>query len=143
MGHGMRLTAGMTVMSAAGVEYYFKPDHRDLTAVKSQWTVPEEDELQIFEEGYRNDGSIVFWQLRLHGGAVAVVGSSAAQFGPARHLHLAMFRGANLPWHGYPADTQRNNQDVPPPHVVALWVNSNLLSKRQAVRLRGRRPWTR
>jgi hypothetical protein len=129
------LTSGETVVTAQGISYFFKPDHRDGTAIKSQWRVDYAAELDMFERSYV-DGSPKLWHLS--GGTS--VGVSARAYGEPRNLYIALFRSGDV-WHGYPADPQRSVGDIPPTAVVRAWKQRGLLSKAQAVRLLGQRPW--
>ena len=55
---------------------------------------------------------------------IVPIGESAADFGDVHPLHIAKFVDSNVSgiWHGYPADPDRLDQDVPPPEIQAAWL---------------------
>lgn len=108
--------------------YSSKTDHRDGTALKSQWTIIYRDEIASFELATREGWSsspTTRWGLHLNPRANNL-GQSASAFGtPTRALFIAKFvhGNANDAWHGYPADPYRNPQDIPPNSVLRTWTS--------------------
>ena len=106
--------------------YRSKPDHRDGTNLKSQWTILYNQEVASFDLATREDwssGATTRWGLHMNP-APGNLGQSASAFGtPTRPLFIAKFidGDANDLWHGYPADPYRNQHDIPPSSVLRAW----------------------
>lgn len=123
-----------------GHTYFFKPDHRDRTAIiKSQWDLEPSEELELFVRSHVPD-ALVSWGVLILGNSPSKLGESATAFGRARRLHIAKFI-CRVPIHGYPADTERNVQDIPPIRFVNELRTSGFITKSQAIRLKGQKPW--
>jgi hypothetical protein len=112
--------------------YRSKPDHRDNTALKSQWVIVCADEVSCFNlatsQNWSSDAS-TRWGLHFSPN-VANLGQSALAFGiPPRALFIAKFidGNANDLWHGYPADPYRNEHDLPPTSVLKIWQSQSHL----------------
>jgi hypothetical protein len=108
--------------------YCSKTDHRDGTRVKSQWTIPFEDEESSFDratESKWSSNATVRWGLHFRMSSPENLGDSAAICGtPPRRLFIAKFVDGNArdSWHGYPADPYKNQQDIPPTSVLKAWL---------------------
>lgn len=133
------MTSGDTVQATNGCHYFFKPDHRDGTKVKSQWGLTYEAELALFEAAHE-PGRPKIWYLSRVDNKPQVIGTSAEALGNLRPLHIALFLCAS-PVHGYPADPQRNISDIPRAKIISQWRANGLLSKPEAVRLRTQKRW--
>ncbi|GAA2721530.1 hypothetical protein CAE01nite_00520 [Cellulomonas aerilata] len=111
-----------------GHSYVVKSDHRDGTALKSQWTVPVPDEHEAFRTSVVNSwhraGS--GWGLHLDQDSVAKLGESARAYGSAADLYVAFFQLGDI-CHGYPSDPLRSSREIPPAHVQRDWLDRNLL----------------
>lgn len=113
-----------------GVYCKIHPHHRNGNPNKSQWTVSMCDELWAFVvsriQGWVGKGQA--WALHVVRGNVSVVGVSSDR---ARDLHLCRFvdPNSNNRWHGFPADYQVRQQDIPPVSVLRQWLGASLISK--------------
>lgn len=109
--------------------YKIHPQHRDGNTKKSQWTIPETDERQCFDRAYWEgwqDQPATYWSYYLHEGSVSYLGiAEECKHEPERKLIIAKFVGDSTPqeWHGYPADPQKKQQDVPLPAVLKMWLD--------------------
>jgi len=96
---------------------------------KSQWRIPEVDERSTFDQArIRNWLSVTCgWGLHTPNGVVSVLGVAQDH---NRQLFVAKFIANAAPalWHGYPADHQRNPQDIPGIEVLRDWMISGLLT---------------
>jgi hypothetical protein len=101
--------------------------HRDGTPGKSQWIISELQELASFEGAITNGWCMthVGWGLHSPNGTPEYLGVAIDR---CTRLFLAKFVGGDLIWHGYPADPQRNYQDIPHPILLREWLNDGLLT---------------
>lgn len=112
-----------------GILYSHHPDHRNGTARKSQWIIPEHDERVCFStartRGWTSEG--VGWGLHLPNARVEYLGIDD---GGEYSLFIAKFVDGNKngQWHGYPGDPQRHAADIPSPDVLRSWLHCELLS---------------
>jgi hypothetical protein len=125
--------------------YLPNPKHRDKSPNKSQWTITVADELVCFREADQRAWLLVDegWGLHLTAGLPAYLGVAAVD--QTRKLFIAKFVVSHVPpvWHGYPADPQSNEQDIPGEVILGRWLDSGLLpaskirkvGKKQACRL--------
>ncbi len=124
--------------SVAGHLYEVKKDHRDKTAIKSQWTIPVASEYAVFEgtvtHSWQHNGQ--GWGLHLVDGVVSKLGDSAKAHGKVHDLYVAFFVFAAV-CHGYPSDPVRSTREVPPAVVLKDWQDQELL-RPQALRKIGR-----
>lgn len=113
---------------APGVVYEAHPDHRNGTRHKSQWLIPEPDEVKSFRLSHASDWLVnqVGWGLHLANNRPAVLGTSSDRM---RQLFVARFidGSANDIWHGYPADHVRRNTDIPNQGLLKEWMDSGYL----------------
>jgi hypothetical protein len=107
-----------------GYTYAVKPDHRDGTAVKSQWRITIAEEVASFVLTTQRT-----WFVEDRGWGLHVVNGKAQNLGVARdrtqQLFVARFEG-ELPkqyWHGYPADHVRRTDDIPTEGIARDWIN--------------------
>ena len=122
-----------------GPQYLEKGDHRDGTAIKSQWVITFVQEQQAFQLS-RNAGwspGPRGWGLHLAGAQPQYLGRGArAQQRHGVDLFIARFDEGNPNvWHGCPSDPQINNQDVPPDAVLQDWVAQQYISRPQQRRI--------
>ena len=115
---------------SAEMHYIIHPDHRDSSPQKSQWTISERTEKDIFVDALARkwvettDG----WGLWFPNGKIAYVGMSSDN---KRQLFIARFvdgTASNI-WHGYPADHQRCQRDMPSANVLGAWLRSGALPR--------------
>lgn len=110
-------------------KYFFKSDHRDGTAEKSQWTIDAGKELNCFVLSHKNQwtGVRVSW-------GIHIVKNKAIELGRNFNdtpLNVAVFYDSfkkNV-WHGYPADFKRNAKDIPSTNVLVQWREKNYIKK--------------
>jgi hypothetical protein len=114
----------------SGVTYASKPDHRDNTVVKSQWTITVEQEVGSFrlaeaQHWFDDDRG---WGLHLENRSAAYLGLGIDR---THRLFVARFEGArnNTYWHGYPADHTRRTEDIPTEWIALQWIAENYLPK--------------
>jgi hypothetical protein len=119
--------------------YACKRDHRDGTRVKSQWTIPVEDEHASFVLGIDSDwvSGQSAWGLHLRDGAADYLGRSAVSPGPSVNLSIAFFQLASSTCHGYPSDPKRSIRELPPEAVKSDWLSKGYL-RSSVVRKLGR-----
>lgn len=108
--------------------YAGKADHRDGTRIKSQWTIPVDDERASFtlgiDSGWVNGQSA--WGLHLRDGVADYLGLSAVIPGPSVKLPIAFFQLATT-CHGYPSDPKRSVREIPPEEVKSDWLSKGYL----------------
>ncbi len=119
-----------------GLRYGSKPDHRDNTAVKSQWTISVEHEVACFRFTAARH-----WFDGDRGWGLHLVDDSAAYLGVGidrtHRLFVARFEGDrnNTYWHGYPADHTRRTDDIPTEGIALQWIIANYLAKSKVRKL--------
>lgn len=124
--------------AVAGHAYEVKADHRDRTAIKSQWTIPVSGEHAVLEGTVANSWTqdSQGWGLHLENGVVSKLGESAKAHGKVYDLYVAFFVFAPV-CHGYPSDPVRSTRELPPASVLKDWQDQELL-RPQALRKMGR-----
>lgn len=122
----------------AGERYLSKPDHRDSSPAKSQWTVAVSVEYEIFETTINNSwrSSDAGWGLNLVNEVAQPVGLSARDQGDPCLLHVAFFQLASV-CHGYPSDPRRSVREIPIEAVRKDWLERKLV-RPAAIRKMGR-----
>ena len=108
--------------------YASKPDHRDGTSTKSQWTISVIDEHACFALGVDSDWKLGphSWGLHLIDGTAAYLGRAAVNPGPNMDLCIAFFQLADT-CHGYPSDPKRSIREIPPDAVRSDWLSKGYL----------------
>lgn len=120
-----------TAESAGGITYLFKADHRDGSALKSQWSITQAEELAAFDladsEAWLTNSE--GWGVHIADGRAQYLGVSA---GGSIKLFVARFRGQTAPplWHGYPGDPSRRSSDIPLESVLNTWQSNGWIRKR-------------
>jgi hypothetical protein len=121
--------AALPTQPAGNNPYCIHPDHRNGNPNKSQWTITEEEERAAFVRAVEHEWLLQNrgWGLHLHQEQPQYLGTSKGQ---AAALFVAKFvsSGAQVSWHGYPADHQRNIQDIPESKVLKSWIDLRLLA---------------
>ena len=119
-----------TYTIAPGVTYCVHPHHRNGTPHKSQWSIPESQERNVFIHARDQNWLLqtVGWGLHVVNGRVEYLGTT---HNGTRCLFVAKFVDAseNHTWHGYPADHQRRPSDIPSVCILQRWMTSNLLRR--------------
>jgi hypothetical protein len=114
----------------SGYKYISKPDHRDGTPTKSQWTVSVADEHACFElgvsRGWVSASGDSAWGLHLVDGRCGYLGRTAPGHAPEGDLFVAYFQLADF-CHGYPSDVTRSRREVPPTSVARDWLTGRYL----------------
>jgi len=128
--------ADVQEFDVSGLTYGSKPDHRDNTAVNSQWTINVEQEVECFRftqaRRWFDDGH--GWGLHLENHSAAYVGVGIDR---THQLFLARFEGDrnNTYWHGYPAEHTRRTDDIPTEGIALQWIARNYLAKSKVRKL--------
>src|SRR5215469_5110408 len=126
-----------------GITYLIHPDHRNGAATKSQWTIPELDERQVFESSLLSNWTDVLqgagWGLHLVAGRPSNLGVTADRL---LAVFVAKFvgGGGNQEWHGYPADPRRGGRDRPSVEVLGMWLRANVLTPAKISKIAKGRP---
>ncbi len=117
-------------ITGKSVVYHCHPHHRNNNPNKSQWIINPTQEFDCFDLSYRkswlkNDNA---WGLHYSGQSIDYLG-----LGEDRNVNLFLAKfikdqNQNY-WHGYPADYQRNPQDIPDNDILEIWKYNNILSK--------------
>ncbi|MCY7272623.1 MAG: hypothetical protein LH702_02470 [Phormidesmis sp. CAN_BIN44] len=112
------------------VKYSPNPQHRDNNPRKSQWTIMEDEEVQCFEVAYgkgwkKGDDA---WGFHLKQNTVKYLGRGEDR---SVDLFIAKFKNdaSHNIWHGYPADHQKNSQDIPDTDILSNWIANDVLKK--------------
>lgn len=112
-----------------GLNYLHNLQHRDGTAMKSQWIIGYAEERTCFINSYNNAwfNNNTGWGLHFYDQIVDYLGVSHDR---ERRLFIAKFVADNGPsyWHGYPADYQINIQDIPREDVLNKWLAGGIFS---------------
>lgn len=114
--------------------------HRNGTAGKSQWSIPVDDEFDLFAKA-KKDGQIFDDK----GYALWIVGDAACVLGVTEHeskTRLARFVDGTRTdhWHGYPANYLRAKNDIPPMSLLRQWKDDGLIEKSDITRLKLQKP---
>jgi hypothetical protein len=111
--------------------YIFKPDHRDRTECKSQWTIDEDKEFNIFiyslDDNYLDTNLLVGWGLYIVNGKPEVIGKDCSN-DDVSCAWIAKFTGSVNYWHGYPTMARHAN-DIPPRSTLYRWRSSGFITK--------------
>lgn len=106
------------------VTYWVHPHHRDNRPDKSQWTIIPDEEFECFVKAIITDKT---FGLYLKDGKPYVLGKrklKAIQEGKDdADLYIARFvhDDACKVWHGYPADSELGDQDIPSSYYLKQW----------------------
>jgi hypothetical protein len=125
----------LPISVSSGVPPYLcNPLHRNRTPRKSQWTISENAELHSFEDAFNRT-----WLLSDIGWGLHFENNHPANLGVAQDhktsVFVAKFVNDKNTWHGYPADHQRNNQDIPDIQIRRKWLKENILPRRTVLQL--------
>ena len=116
------------VRVSQNIYYLHNSVHRNRTPRKSQWTINETAELGSFQMALNQN-----WLLPQEGWGLHFENGNPAYLGLAQdhttRVFVAKFvdRGNRNTWHGYPADHQKNNQDIPTVEILDKWLNRKVL----------------
>lgn len=115
-------------MVIGGYVYVSKPDHRDGTPTKSQWTISIDAEHACFTLGIGSNWKLDqrAWGLHLVDGTPNYLGHTAFDRDPRADLCIAFFQLADTS-HGYPSDPKRSIREVPPDAVRSDWLTKGYL----------------
>jgi len=122
------------IFVSSGVSYSHNPLHRNNTLEKSQWRIPKDAELLSFQTALDRT-----WLLSDVGWGLHFENNNPANLGVAQDhktlVFIAKFVNDRKTWHGYPADHQRNNQDIPDIQIRRKWLKENILPRRTVLQL--------
>lgn len=120
----IEITDGEKITAKTKVTYWVHPHHRDKRPDKSQWTIIPDEELKCFAEATHLENS---FGLYLKDNRPHVLGKrkqKAIQEGKKdAELYIAHFVPdvAHKVWHGYPADGELGDQDIPSSYYLKHW----------------------
>ena len=121
--------------------YHHHPSHRNGALNKSQWRIARPEELTCFQRSVREGWSVspVGWGLHITNEELAILGVAQDH---STEVFLAKFVDPSEAdsWHGYPADHQRNLQDIPDPHVLRAWMSDGLITPAKARKIARAQP---
>jgi hypothetical protein len=108
-------------------DYQPNAAHRTTGSRRSQWTISIPEEKTCFLRSIENLWLLqdVGWGLHYPAGAPEYLGVAEDQ---ETLLFIARFVGKSGAWHGYPADHQRNFQDIPDDRILRHWLELKLLA---------------
>jgi len=103
--------------------------HRNKNPEKSQWTISIDEEVSIFRASENNQ-----WLFATHGWGLNIRNNYPQNLGFSKDgnytLFIAKFVGADsINWHGYPADHQTKNQDIPDEIILSAWITLSILPR--------------
>jgi len=119
--------------------------------MKSQWTLSVVEEFECFKnvDGLSSICSDAAakagWGLHIVSNKASYLGNAAANAPNAyRPLFIAKFvRSARgMEWHGYPANSEAHDKDVPPPEALNRWHESGYLTLRAVRKISQRKKCT-
>ena len=107
-------------------EYLPNSAHRSAGSQRSQWTISIPEERTCFQKCIENLWLLqdTGWGLHFPAGFPEYLGVAEDQ---ETSLFIARFVGKSGAWHGYPADHQRNFQDIPDGTILSNWLGRKLL----------------
>lgn len=112
------------------VKYTPNPLHRNNSPQKSQWLILENEEVECFriayDKGWKNGGNA--WGLYYKRDRLDYLGIGTDR---TVRLFIAKFKNdsSHNAWHGYPADHQRHQQDIPDESILRSWITNKVLAK--------------
>ena len=122
--------------------YQINPHHRDGNPNKSQWTINNRKEVEVFgwsqESGSLSDG--YYWGVLRDGAVCLPLGMTPHR----QSSKIARFECAAQPrvWHGYPVDYVNDPQhDCPGYEVLHKWAEQGIISKSKIAKLIGGQGW--
>ena len=110
--------------------YVSNNQHRSQVPGKSQWSIPFNDELTCFNMAQSNGWveADSAWGLHLLDNVLAYLGWAQDH---QTCVFVAKFVGNRVGkqviWHGYPADHQNNQQDIPTQGILKIWLLNKVL----------------
>ena len=122
--------------------YQFKIDHRNNTAIKSQWILSCNIEYDIACQSIHNKFNIDnrYFNVLSNNLILQVVGNSILKDRYREPLIICKFIKCQNIFHGYPANHMMNQQDIPPDSVLVRMKSLNLLSDKDHKRISRGRP---
>lgn len=126
-----------------GTHYTFNLVHRNKTTGKSQWQIVNTEELLCFVHSQKR-----LWVRGTDAWGLYFTDERVDYLGTAQDHVTRVFvaKFVNDPshnnWHGYPADHQNNNHDVPEPEIIKNWLDEGILSETKLKKLQRMKPCT-
>lgn len=96
--------------------YVINQQHRDANPHKSQWTITEQDEVNVFNMALLS--STLNWGVHISSNRIDYLGKNKYR----ERLFLAKFSENQNIWHGYPADYVRSTHDIPSRDAMLIWL---------------------
>ena len=127
----------------AKVTYWVHPHHRDNRPNKSQWTIIPDKEFECFVKTPHLDKSFGLYikddnphVLGKRKQKAILEGKKDAELYIARFVHNA---ACNV-WHGYPADGELGDQDIPSSYYLKQWKAKGYFTPAQISRIHQGKP---
>lgn len=122
--------------------YQINPHHRNGNPNKSQWTIGNHEEVEVFGWSVENESKTdeYYWGVLMDGAVCLPLGITPHRLSSK----VARFECSAQPrvWHGYPVDYVNNPQhDCPGRDVLLKWATLGIITKSQIARLIGGRGW--
>lgn len=122
--------------------YQINPHHRNGTPNKSQWTISNGKEVEVFGWSLENNSMAddCYWGVLNEGVVCLPLGVTTHGL----NSKIARFVCSAKPkvWHGYPVDYVNDPQhDCPGSDVLRRWVGLGIISKAQIAKLIGGQGW--
>jgi len=124
-----------------GNNYTVNSVHRDRMHGKAQWTITPEEELNVFILAYNRK-----WLYGDNAWGLYFVNKDVSYLGVAQdhitRVFIAKFVNDVIHnnWHGYPADHQLNQQDIPEDFVLKDWLKNKILPKAKIMKIAKGKP---
>ena len=124
-----------------GANYIVNPFHRNGTPSKSQWTISAQQEIASFSYAHAQSWVCAncAWGLHFVNQNISYLGTAQDH---ATRVFIAKFVNDinHNNWHGYPADHQINQQDIPDEPILLLWLSQRILPKAKIKKIASGKP---
>lgn len=125
------------------VTYWVHPHHRDKRPDKSQWSIIPDEEFECFVGATHLDKSFGLYLKDGNPHALGKRKNKAIQEGKKdAKLYIARFvhDAAHKVWHGYPADGELGDQDIPSSYYLKQWKAKGYFKPAQLSRIQRGKP---
>jgi hypothetical protein len=111
--------------------YTINLKHRNGTPAGSQWIITQKEERDCFETSANRSWLLERTGWGLYFDETNVLSYLGRAVDRDRLLVVAKFVASETPvvWHGYPADHERNNHDIPDQSILKSWVRERVLPR--------------
>lgn len=122
--------------------YQINPHHRNGAQNKSQWTISNREEVEVFGWSLENNSIAdeYYWGVLFNGTVCLSLGVTPHRL----NSKIARFVCSNFPrvWHGYPVDYVNDPQhDCPNYEVLRKWAGLGIITKAKIAKLIGGQGW--